>query len=81
MNAGKKELLCSKCRKRVSYHIFKRPAKTLIKDLENEYEEYYGICDECKLEIYVPGLDDRNEEILRKLIEKKENLLQFQKYI
>lgn len=64
MNAVKKELLCSECRKRVSYHICKRPAKTIIKDLEIEYEEFYGICDECKMEIYVPGLDDRNEEIL-----------------
>ena len=29
-----KELLCSKCRKRVLYHIFRRPAKTVIKDIE-----------------------------------------------
>ena len=34
MSVGKKELLCSNCRKRVSYHIFKRPAKTIIKDIE-----------------------------------------------
>ena len=44
MSVGKKELLCSNCRKRVSYHIFKRPAKTIIKDIEIKYEEYYGIC-------------------------------------
>ena len=47
MSAGKRELLCSKCCKRVSYHIFKRPAKTIIKDIEIEYEEYYGLCDDC----------------------------------
>ena len=29
-----KELLCSKCRKRVLYHIFRHPAKTVIKDIE-----------------------------------------------
>ena len=29
-----KELLCSNCRKRVSYHIFRHPAKTVIKDIE-----------------------------------------------
>lgn len=52
MNAGKKELLCSKCRKKVSYHIFKRPAKTILKDIKIEYEEYYGICSECKPDIY-----------------------------
>ena len=61
MSVGKKELLCSNCRKRVSYHIFKRPAKTIIKDIEIKYEEYYGICDECKSEIFIPGLDDRND--------------------
>lgn len=43
----KNELLCSKCRKRVSYKIFKRPVKVKIKDMELEYEEYYGICDNC----------------------------------
>lgn len=64
MNAGINELLCSKCRKRVSYHVCIRPATTLIKDLEIEYEESYGICDECKTELYVPGIDDRNEELI-----------------
>ena len=33
MSVGMKELLCSKCRKKVSYHIFKRLAKTIIKDI------------------------------------------------
>lgn len=75
MNAGKKELLCGKCRKRVSYHIFKRHAKTIIKDIEIEYEEFYGVCDECKTEIFVPGLDDRNEEIIEEEFRKKKNLI------
>lgn len=75
MNAGKKELLCSKCRKRVSFQISKRPAKALIKDLEIEYEEYYGICDECKSELYVPGLDDLNEEKIEELYRKKRELI------
>lgn len=75
MNAGKRVLLCSECRKRVSYHIFKRPAKTIIKDVEIKYEEYYGICDECQSEIYVPGLDDRNEEAIDEEFRKKKNLI------
>lgn len=75
MNAEKKELLCGKCRKRVSYHIFKRHAKTIIKDIEIEYEEFYGVCDECKTEIFVPGLDDRNEEIIEEEFRKKKNLI------
>ena len=54
MNADNKELLCSKCRKRVSYHICKHPEKTIIKDTEICYDEFYGICDECGQEIYVP---------------------------
>lgn len=75
MNAGKRELLCSKCRKRVSYQILKRPAKTIINDLEIEYEEFYGICDECKAEIYVPGLEDQNEERLEEIYRKKKGLI------
>ena len=75
MSVGKKELLCSKCRKRVSYHIFKRPAKTIIKDIEIKYEEYYGICDECKTEIFIPGLDDRNEEVIEDEFRKKKELI------
>ena len=75
MYAEKKELLCSKCRKRVLYHIFKRPAKRIIKGLEIEYEEYYGICDECKSEIYVPGLDDKNEDNVEKIFREKKNLI------
>lgn len=77
MNAEKKELLCSKCRKRASYQILKRPAKRLIKGVEIVYEESYGICDECKGEIFVPGLDDQNEEhveeIYWKLVDSKES--------
>lgn len=75
MNAKKKELLCSECRKRVSYHIYKRSAKTKIKDLEIEYEEFYGVCDECKMEIYVPGLDDQNEEIVETVYRKEKELI------
>lgn len=75
MNAGKKELLCSKCRKRVSYHVFKRPAKTIIKNTEIEYEEYYGLCDECKSEIFVPGLDDRNEDAVEEGFRKIRKLI------
>lgn len=37
MSVGKKELLCSKRRKRVLYHIFRRPAKTVIKDIEKRH--------------------------------------------
>lgn len=39
-----KELLCSKCRKRVLYHIFRRPAKTVIKDIEKDlYQNCWGL--------------------------------------
>lgn len=75
MTVEKRELLCSECRKRVSYHIFKRPAKAIIKGFEIKYEEYYGICDECKNEIYVPGLDDQNEENIEKAYRKERNLI------
>lgn len=75
MNEGRRELLCSKCRKRVSYHIVKRPAKVMIKGLDIEYEEYIGICDECGEEIYVPGMDDQNEERIEEIYRKKKELI------
>lgn len=75
MNADSKELLCSKCRKRVSYHICKHPEKTIIKDTEICYDEFYGICDECGQEIYVPGLDDYNEEQIENTYREKKNLI------
>ncbi len=75
MSAGKNELLCSKCRKRVSYQILKRPAKALIKDLEIEYEEYYGICNECEEELYVPGIDDQNEAKIEQIFREKKGLI------
>ena len=71
----KNELLCSKCRKRVSYKIFKRPVKVKIKDMELEYEEYYGICDNCKSELFVPGVTDQNEERIEELYRKRKNLI------
>ena len=71
----KNELLCSKCRKRVSYKIFKRPVKVQIKEMELEYEEYYGICDNCKSELFVPGVTDQNEERIEELYRKRKNLI------
>ena len=79
MNADNKELLCSKCRKRVSYHICKHPEKTIIKDTEICYDEFYGICDECGQEIYVPGLDDYNEEQIENTYREKKNLIKVMK--
>lgn len=75
MNAGKKEILCGNCRKRVSYQIFKRPAKAIINDLEIEYDEYYGVCDECNSELFIPGLDDQNEDKVEELYRKKRELI------
>lgn len=60
----KKQIICGKCKKLVSYHIFTKEANITIKDIEIKYEEQYGICDECESEIFVPGLDDRNEKII-----------------
>lgn len=75
MSVGKKELLCCDCGKRSSYHIYKRPARTVIKDLEIEYEEFYGVCDQCKEELYVPGLDDQNEEEIERIYRKEKGLI------
>ena len=75
MNAKNKKLLCGKCRKRVSYHVHKRPAKIVIKGSEICYDEYYGICDGCKEEIYVPGLDDQNIEKIDEIYREKKQLI------
>lgn len=75
MNAKNKKLLCGKCRKRVSYHVHKRPAKIVIKGTEICYDEYYGTCDECKAEIFVPGLDDENIERINKLYREEKQLI------
>ena len=75
MNAGNKKLLCGNCRKRVSYHVYKRPAKTVIKGLEIHYEEYYGVCDECKEEVYVPGLEDKNIEKIDEIYRNEKELI------
>ena len=61
MNAEKKELLCGKCRKRVSYHIFKRHAKTIIKDIEIEYENSNSQANELfVLDSTAPTVDVKN---------------------
>ena len=58
MSVGKKELLCSNCRKRVSYHIFKRPAKTIIKDIEIKYILKQALTDKVDdREVYMKGID------------------------
>ena len=43
--------------------------------MEIKYEEYYGICDECKSEIFIPGLDDRNEDAIEEEFRKKKELI------
>lgn len=75
MSAGMKRILCPVCRKKVSYHIVRRPARELIKDLEIDYVEYYGVCDECNEEIFVPGLDDENEKRIEQLYRKIKHLI------
>ena len=58
MSVGKKELLCSNCRKRVSYHIFKRPAKTIIKDIEIKHILKAALTDKINdREVYMKGID------------------------
>lgn len=70
-----KELLCIECRKRCSYEIKKRVAKTIIKNIEIEYEELYGICNQCKSEIFVPGLDDINNHKIEKEFRNRKGLI------
>ncbi len=75
MSTDNMELLCAECRKRVRYHVYKRKAARKIKDIDVEYEEFYGICDDCKSEIFVPGLDDMNIETMDNAYRKKKELI------
>ena len=75
MNANNKKLLCSKCRRRVSYHVHKRPNQYVIKGSEVNYEEYYATCDECTEEIFVPGLEDANVERIDQAYREKNHLI------
>lgn len=75
MNASSKKLLCSKCRRRVSYHVHKRPNQYVIKGSDVYYEEYYAICDECEEEIFVPGLEDANIERIDQAYREKNHLI------
>lgn len=78
-----KKLLCGKCKKRVTYKINKKQDVALINGIDVDYTREYAICDECGEEMYIPGLDDRNENIVEKLfwgkkgIGKVENKLVF----
>ena len=71
------KLICPECRKLVAYSIFEKRARYAINDEEIEYNGFYGLCDECKSEIYVPGLEDNNMEILeakyRTMVTNKRN--------
>lgn len=57
-----KLILCAHCRKKTSYHICRRPEQVVVNGTKVEAEVYYGICDTCGSELFVPSLDDRNEE-------------------
>ena len=65
------KLLCTKCRKLVSYHICNKIEKTKIKGILIEYEDEYGVCDKCQSKIFVPGLEDKNMERLEKEFHQK----------
>lgn len=55
-------LLCWKCKKLVPYTIYERNRIRNCNGIEVRYIEQYARCNDCHEEIWVPGLDDQNED-------------------
>ena len=63
-----KKVLCEYCRTIVNYEVSERQKTIDIEGKEITYTEEYGICIECKNEIYVGELHDRNLERINELL-------------
>ena len=67
MMEGKNKILCVHCKKVVSYQIHSRPGVAWVKGKKIEYEDNYGVCDECHKEVKVPELEDRMKKLIKNL--------------
>lgn len=57
--------LCWKCKRPVPWTLHERDRTRDCNGVEVKYIEKYGKCNVCGSEIWVPGLDDQNEEVCR----------------
>lgn len=69
-----KKLLCTNCKKMVTYKINKGHDIASINGIKFDYIREYAVCDECGKEMHVPGLDDRNEKVVEKLFWEKKGI-------
>ena len=75
MREKRHEVLCWNCRKKVAYTIKARKDVQNIKGIDYHYIERFAICNECKEEITIPGLDDENIQELDNVYRKQNNLI------
>lgn len=75
MSEKRHEVLCWNCRKKVTYTIKARKDIQNIKGIDYQYNERFAICNECKEEIMVPGLDDENVQELDNVYRKQNDLI------
>lgn len=66
---------CTECRKETKYSLEKRNIKKIIKNKEYIFCITVAICDECKEEMNVPGLIDKNIEEVDRQYRTYENIV------
>lgn len=77
----KEKFVCTICRQRVNYKISKRHVKEMIADITIEYDEYFGTCNLCNSEIFIPDLLDKNTDLREQEYRKKKLILTVGKQI
>ena len=61
------KILCWNCRKKVEYTLKQKNSIAMILGVSIEYIKKYGVCNECGKEIFIPGLDDENEDMIERM--------------
>lgn len=66
---------CTECRKETKYSLEKRNIKKIIKNKEYTFCITVAICDECKEEMSIPGLIDKNIQEVDQQYRNYENIV------
>ena len=66
---------CTNCRKETEYTLQKRDIKKVIRDVEYTFSITVEVCDECKEEMSIPGLIDKNVQEIDEQYRAYENIV------
>jgi uncharacterized phage-associated protein len=66
---------CTNCRKDTEYTLQKKNIKKVIRDVEYIFSITVAVCDECKEEMSIPGLIDKNVQEVDKQYRSYENIV------